>query len=134
VGSLRVLLAEDHQDVANGLRHLLETEFEVIGVVGDGGGLVEAVDQLMPDVIVSDINLPVSDGLSAASVILTRHPNARIVFVTVMDDPRVVRKAVLLGALGYVVKADAAEELLTAVHAARSGQLHLSRSVRDSLH
>jgi DNA-binding NarL/FixJ family response regulator len=133
VGSLRVLLAEDHQDVANGLRHLLETEFEVIGVVGDGGGLVEAVDQLMPDVIVSDINLPVSDGLSAASVILTRHPNARIVFVTVMDDPRVVRKAVLLGALGYVVKADAAEELLTAVHAARSGQLHLSISVRDSL-
>ncbi|HEX7137871.1 MAG TPA: response regulator transcription factor [Vicinamibacterales bacterium] len=133
MGSLRVLLAEDHQDVANRLRHLLETEFEVIGVVGDGGGLVEAVDQMMPDVIVSDLNLPVSDGLSAARVILTRHPNARIVFVTVADDPRIVRRAVLLGALGYVVKSDAAEELLTAVRAAWSGQLHLSTSVRESL-
>jgi DNA-binding NarL/FixJ family response regulator len=133
VGRLRVLLAEDHQHMANRLRQLLEQECEVVGVVGDGQDLIEAVDDLAPDVIVSDVSLPGSDGLTAAAVILGRHPDARIVFVTVRDDPRVVRKAVQLGAFGYVVKADAGEELVTAVHAAVAGQLHLSSSVRESL-
>ena len=130
---LRVLLAEDHERVAAQLRRLLETECTVISVVRDGPSLVSAVDALAPEVIVSDVTMPVIDGLAAAEIILSRHPEARIVFVTVHDDPALVRKSLVIGVLGYVLKADASEELLTAVHAAHAGQAHMSANVRSRL-
>lgn len=130
---LRVLLAEDHDGVADQLRRLLEIECDVVAVVGDGESLVSAVDVLSPEVIVSDVTMPLLDGLAAAQVILARHRDACIVFVTVNDDPRVARKALLLGAFGYVLKTDAGEELLTAVHAARARQPHLSTNLRSRL-
>ena len=128
----RVLIAEDHESVARQLRHLLEFECEVIDGVNDGQSLVAAVEASKPEVIVSDINMSGLDGLAAARIILERQPNARIVFVTVQDDKAVVRRALLLGALGYVLKSDAAEELLAAVHAAQAGRQHVSESVRHA--
>jgi DNA-binding NarL/FixJ family response regulator len=130
---LRVLLAEDHEAVAEQLRKLLEIECEVIGVVADGHSLVLAAEALAPEVIVSDLTMPGVDGLSAARTILSRHPDARIVFVTVQDEPGVVRKALLLGALGYVLKADAGEDLLPAVHAAGARRSHVSANIRVRL-
>ena len=129
----RVLIAEDHKSVAQQLRLLLEFECDVIDVVNDGQSLVAAVEALKPEVIVSDISMPGLDGLAAARIILERQPNARIVFVTVHDDKALVRRALLLGALGYVLKSDAAEELLAAVHAAQAGRQHVSESVRSRL-
>ena len=113
------------------LCRLLEAECSVIGVVRDGLSLVSAVETLAPEVIVSDVTMPVVDGLAAAEIILRRHPEARIVFVTVNDDPALVRKSLVIGVLGYVLKADASEELLIAVHAAHAGQAHLSANVRS---
>ena len=130
---LRVLIAEDHKAVAQQLRLLLEFECDVIDVVNDGRSLVAAVEALTPEVIVSDISMPGLDGLAAARIILERQPSARIVFVTVHDDTATVRRALLLGALGYVLKSDAAEELLTAVHAAQAGRQHVSENVRSRL-
>jgi DNA-binding NarL/FixJ family response regulator len=127
------LLAEDHERVAAQLRRLLEGECTVVGVVRDGPSLVAAVDVLAPEVIVSDVSMPLVDGLAAAEIILGRHPEARIVFVTVNDDPALVRKSLVIGVLGYVLKADASDELLTAVHAAHAGQAHLSANVRSRL-
>ena len=127
---LRVLLAEDHEAVAQQLRKLLEIECEVVGVVTDGHSLLLAADALCPEVIVSDVTMPGVDGLSAAHAILSRHPDMRIVFVTVHDEPAVVRKAFLLGALGYVLKADAGDELLPAVRAAWAKRPHLSTNIR----
>ena len=72
MGRLRVLLAEDHQTVAELLRRLLEAECEVVGVVPDGTALIAAVDKLKPDVIVSDITMPGCDGLAATVAILSR--------------------------------------------------------------
>ena len=129
----RVLIAEDHASIARQLRNLLEVECEVIAVVSDGQSLVAAVESLSPEVIVSDISMPGLDGLAAARIILERHPNARIVFVTVHDDRAVAQRALRLGALGYVLKNDAAEELLNAVRAAQAGQQHLSESIRSRL-
>jgi DNA-binding NarL/FixJ family response regulator len=125
-----VLIAEDHESVARQLRSLLEVECEVIDVVSDGQSLVAAVESLSPQVIVSDISMPVLDGLAAARIILERQPNARIVFVTVHDDRAMAQRALRLGALGYVLKNDACEELLNAVRAAQAGQQHLSESIR----
>ena len=133
MGRLRVLLAEDHRTVAELLRRLLEVECDVVGVVPDGHSLIAAVDTLKPDVIVSDITMPGCDGLAATVAILSRWTGARIVIVTVRDEPPIIRKAIALGALGFVLKDDASEELLTAVRAAQAGQSYLSRSVRTDL-
>ena len=130
---LRVLLAEDHQTVAELLRRLLEAECDVVGVVPDGHTLLAAVDTLKPDVIVSDITMPGCDGLAAIVAILSRWTGARVVFVTARDEPPIIRRAIALGALGFVLKEDASEELLDAVRAAQAGQSYLSRSVRTDL-
>lgn len=130
---LRVLLAEDHETVAELLRRLLEGECDVVGVVPDGHSLVAAVDTLHPDVIVSDISMPGCDGLAATVAILSRWQGARIVFVTARDEPPLVRRAIAVGALGVVLKEDASEELLSAVRAAQAGRPYLSRSVKTDL-
>lgn len=103
----RIVLAEDHAAVAEQLRMLLSIDYEVAEVVRDGRALLEAVKALRPDAIVADIGMPVTDGLAASRAILHEYPEARIVFVTVWDDPSVIRRALSPGALGYVWKADA---------------------------
>ncbi len=127
---VRVLIAEDHQSVARQLRCLLEVECDIIDVVNDGQSLVAAVEAMAPEVIVSDISMPGLDGLAAARIILDKQPNARIVFVTVHDDRAMAQRALRLGAMGYILKHEAVEELLNAVRAAKAGQQHVSESIR----
>ena len=123
---IRVLVADDHQVVAAGLCAVLEPEFDVIATVGDGHALVAAATALMPDVIVTDIAMPGLDGIVAAGEILRRHPRACIVFVTVHNDAALVQKGLTTGALGYVLKLTAGEELIPAIHAALRGQQYVS--------
>lgn len=122
----RVLLADNHARTLEGWRTLLEPEFEIVGTVGDGQALVEAADELAPDVIVSDIGMPRMSGLVAAEAILKRHPAARIVFATVHADSMMVRGGLALGAFGYVLKVRAGDDLVPAIHAALRGELHVS--------
>jgi DNA-binding NarL/FixJ family response regulator len=120
----RVLLADNHVGNTQLLRGLLETDFDVVGAVQNGHALVGAAETLSPDVIVSDIGMPGMDGIEAAKRILCRNPGARIVFVTVHDEPEMVRRSLAIGALGYVLKTVAAEELVPAVRAALRGERH----------
>jgi len=122
----RVLLADDHAETAHLLRGLLQPEFDVIGLVEDGLMLVNAAEQLLPDVIVSDISMPGLDGIEAAAAILRRNPAARIVLVTVHRDPVLVERSFATGALGYVVKSAAGEDLIPAVRSALRGERHVS--------
>ncbi|MET1081933.1 MAG: response regulator transcription factor [Burkholderiales bacterium] len=122
----RVLLADDHAANAQLLRGLLEMEFEVVGAVQNGYALVGAAESLSPDVIVSDISMPGLDGIEAAKRILYRNPAARIVFVTMHDEPEMVKRSLAIGALGYVLKMVAGEELVPAVRAALNGGRHIS--------
>src|SRR5262245_64633217 len=103
----RVLLADDHPTVLEDLRALLESEFEVVAAVRDGNELVNAVEALAPDVIVTDIAMPGLDGITAASRILRRNPATRIIFVTVHDEMEIVQRGLASGACGYVVKLSA---------------------------
>jgi DNA-binding NarL/FixJ family response regulator len=123
---IRVLVADDHPAVAEGLRAVLEPEFDVIATVGDGHALVAAAATLTPEVIVTDIAMPGLDGIAAAGAILRRHPRARIVFVTVHNDAALVQKGLATGALGYVLKLTAGEELIPAIHAALWGKQYVS--------
>ena len=118
---MRVILADDHPEIVEDLRALVEPEFEVVATVADGHALVVAAETLTPDVIVTDIAMPGLNGITAAARILRRNPAARIVFVTVYNDPVLVQKGLATGALGYVLKLTAGDDLLPAIRAALRG-------------
>ena len=126
----RVLLAEDHAETAERLRKLLRADFDVIASVEDGDALVEAADRLSPDVIVTDIAMAGIDGIAAAVLIRRHDPNARIVFVTVHAESMFVEAGLEAGALGYVLKDSAGDDLVAAIQAALCGRQYVSRELR----
>ena len=128
----RILLADDHAGNTDLLCRLLQPEFDVVGVVEDGHALVSAAETLRPDVIVTDISMPGLDGIAAATVILGRNPAARIVFVTVHSDRVLMERGLAAGAMGYVLKLAAGDDLLPAIRAALRGERHVSRRCRTS--
>lgn len=117
--------------MADNLRSLL-CDYDV-DMVRDGQGLIAAVNASEPDIIISDIAMPGISGLAAARDILAMHPVARIIFVSVRDEPAIIRKAIAGGALGYVVKSDASDELVCAVQTVLGGGHYLSSSARAAL-
>jgi DNA-binding NarL/FixJ family response regulator len=124
-----VLLADDHTATAEQLRMLLQPHFDVVAVVEDGSDLVSAAARLTPDVIVTDISMPGLDGIEASVRILRRTPEARIVFVTVHSEPMLVELGLATGALGYVLKDAAGDDLVAAVRAALGGERYVSRAL-----
>jgi DNA-binding NarL/FixJ family response regulator len=123
----RVLVADDHAGNTDLLCRLLQPEFDVVGSVQDGNALVDAAEALAPDVIVTDISMPGLDGIAAAVVILGRNPAVRIVFVTVHGDRILMERGIAAGAMGYVLKITAGDDLVPAVHAALRGERHVTR-------
>jgi DNA-binding NarL/FixJ family response regulator len=115
---MRLLLAEDHVETAALIRKLLQPEFDVIGHVTDGRSLVRDAERLRPDVIVTDITMPDLDGIAAVTAIHQENPAARIVLLTVHSDPVVVTRGLAAGAIGYVSKLAAGDDLVPAVRAA----------------
>jgi len=126
----RVLLADDNADTAERLRKLLRAEFDVIASVEDGDALVDAAEQLLPDVIVTDIAMPGIDGIEAAVRIRRHDPTARIVFVTVHAESMLIDAGLEAGVLGYVLKDAAADHLVAAIRAALRGTQYVSRELR----
>ena len=129
----RVLLAEDNALVAAQIKALLESAFDVVGVVGSGEELVLDFERLSPEAIVTDIVMPGGGGLAAVRKIRAAHPGAAVVLLTVLDEPVMIRHGLATGALGYVVKEDAGDELLPAVRAALEGREFISAAGRRSL-
>jgi DNA-binding NarL/FixJ family response regulator len=123
-----IILAEDHPPIAEQMRHLLAEAFDVLAVVGHGEALVKAATRLHPDVVVTDISMPGMDGMQAARELINERPALAIVFVTVHDDPALVRKALDIGR-GYVLKASAGEELVVAVQSVLNGGRFVSPSL-----
>lgn len=124
-----VLLADDHQIVLDGLRRLLESEFELVGAVSDGQALVEEARRLSPDVVVADVSMPRLNGLDAAQKLREAGVKSRIVFLSMYADVTYAARALRAGALGYVLKTAASDELIEAVRAALLGRRFLSKAV-----
>ena len=122
----RVLLAADHRMVAEGVKRLLEEEFELVGVVEDGRQLVETARRLRPDVIVADITMPHLNGIEALGQLKQDNPEVRVVFLTMHKDTAYARRALEAGARGYVLKHSAQAELFLAVRAALDGNTFIS--------
>ena len=125
----RVILADDHPEVIEDIRGLVEPEFDVVATVADGNALVAAAERLAPDVIVTDIAMPGLNGIAAAARILGSNPAARIVFVTVHSQPEIVEKGLAIGAMGYVLKLRAGDDLVPAIRAVLQGQRHLPPTI-----
>jgi DNA-binding NarL/FixJ family response regulator len=122
----RVLLADDHRMVAEGLKSLLSPEFELVGVVEDGLALIDAAKKLRPDVIVADITMPRLNGLGALTQLKKEIPRVRVIFLTMHQDVAYARRALDSGASGFVLKHSAPAELVAAIHAALEGKTYIT--------
>jgi DNA-binding NarL/FixJ family response regulator len=129
----RVLIADDHRILAEGLRGLLEPEFEVVGVVADGRELVAAAKKHRPDVIVADVTMPSLNGIEAAVRLRDVGVEAKVVFLTMHRDVAYARQAMEAGAAGFVLKHSAATELVTAVREALRGQTYVTPMIAGEL-
>ncbi len=122
----RVLLADDHTIVAEGLVSLLETDFDLVGRVDNGRDLLKKAEELSPDVIVTDISMPLLNGVEALRQLKKAKPEVRVVFLTVHADVSYITEAFRAGAAGYVLKQSAAEELRSAIKAVHEGRTYLT--------
>jgi len=129
----RILLADDHKIVIEGLKNLLRDEFEIVGSVEDGRALVEKASKLYPDVIVADISMPQLNGIEAARQIKKIDKNIKIVFLTMHPDATYAANAFEAGASGFVLKHSASAELIRAIHEAIKGRTYVTPLVAGDL-
>lgn len=127
----RLLIADDHAVFADALRLLLEQKYDVVGIVGDGRALVAAAEQLSPNVMIVDIGMPLLNGLDAAQRIREYLPDAKIVFLTMQNDPNLAAAASQLGKVGFVLKQQAASELMTAIDGVLLGKSYITPRLRS---
>ena len=122
----RVLLADDHVMMTEGLRSILSEECDVVGVVADGRALVTAARTLSPDVIVADISMPHLSGIDALVAMRKENPQVKVILLTMHQNAAYARKAFQAGAAGFLVKHAAAAELTTAIKAVLTGKTYIT--------
>jgi DNA-binding NarL/FixJ family response regulator len=125
----RILIADDHNLVAELCKRLLETEFDVVGAVSDGRTMVQAAVELRPDVIVLDIAMPVLNGLDAGRQVKKLLPLVKLVYLTMNTDIAVAAEAFERGASGYLLKTCAAAEMVIAVREVLRGKSYTSQGL-----
>jgi DNA-binding NarL/FixJ family response regulator len=131
MGTFRIFIADDHEVVRKGLAALLQAQpdWQICGEAGDGRDAVEKVQQLKPDVVILDIGMPSLNGLEATRQILKTNPHARILILTLHDSDQVVREVLNAGARGFLLKSDAARDLVAAVEALRRDKTYFTSKV-----
>ncbi len=123
---IRVLLADDHAVVAQGLGELLKGSFDLVGIAHDGRALLEAEERLRPDVIVTDISMPLLNGLDAIRQLRARRPDIKVVVLTMHGDVQTAVSAFRAGARGYVLKVSPEEEFIAAISQVAKGLAYVS--------
>jgi DNA-binding NarL/FixJ family response regulator len=131
--NFRILLADDHEIVRRGMRALLEKHqgWEVCGEAADGRDAVDKALQLKPDVVIVDIGMPLLNGLETTRQLLHNEPNCKVIVLTINDSDQVIREALDAGARGFVLKSDAARDLVSAVEALQSGRMFFTPRVNE---
>lgn len=128
---MRVVLADDHCLIADALRAVLSNEFEVVGVASDGRALVDLARELKPDVVVTDIFMPMLNGLDAGRMIRVESPESRIVFLTMNPDPDLAAAAIRMGANGYLLKNSAGAELISCLRIVGAGGQYVTKLIHE---
>ena len=133
MGKARILLAEDHALVAEGLTKLLEKDFTCVGTVTNGRELVDTIKKLSPDIAIIDISLPLLNGLAAARQIKKIEPQTKIIFLTMHAEEHFIREAFQAGGSGYVLKNSATKELVFALQEVHQGKIYISPSIAQGI-
>src|SRR6202171_816020 len=130
---LRILVAHDHEIVRRGLCSLLQKHegWEICGEAGDGRDAVEKAKQLKPDVVILDVGMPNLNGLDATRQLVQYDPNFKVIVLTITDSDQVIREALDAGARGFVLKSDAARDLVSAVEALQRKRMFFTPRVND---
>jgi DNA-binding NarL/FixJ family response regulator len=130
---LRILLADDHEIVRRGLCSLLQKHegWEVCGEASDGREAIAMAQQLKPDVVIVDIGMPHLNGLDTTRQLLQLGPRFKVIVLTITDSDQVIREALSAGARGFVLKSDAARDLVSAVDALQSNRMFFTPRVND---
>jgi DNA-binding NarL/FixJ family response regulator len=129
----KVLLADDHAVVAQGLAALLGDPFELLGVVHDGRALLAALETVRPDVIVTDISMPLLNGLDAVRQIRISHPHVKVIILTMHTETQLAVDAFRAGASGYMLKVSPGEELITAIEQVAMGRAYVTTLLAKDL-
>jgi DNA-binding NarL/FixJ family response regulator len=129
----RVLLADDHRLVSEGLKSLLTEDFDIVGMVEDGHALVASAKELHPDVIVADISMPHLNGIDAIAQLKKSNASVKVILLTMHQDPAYARRAFEAGAVGFVVKHSAPAEIVMAIHAALKGQTFITPALASDV-
>ena len=133
--STRVVIVDDHPMVAEGIEAILETydDIEVVATLSNGREAVDRVDEMDPDVMLLDLNMPGVTGLNATEMILERRPGTRILILSMHDSPEYISTALSHGASGYVLKDVPTEEIKTAIDVVMRGEQYLCTGAKSSL-
>lgn len=130
---VKVLVADDHTILAEGLKGLMEKDYDLIGIVADGRALVEAANRLKPDIVVTDISMPLLNGLDAMRQLKKEGTDARFIFLTMHANPQYATEAFRAGANGYLLKQSAADEFLTAMREVLKGRTYITPLIARDL-
>jgi DNA-binding NarL/FixJ family response regulator len=130
VSKIRIVVADDHEEMLSLVKEVLQPEFEVVAAVRDGRDLLHAVKNYKPDVIIADITMPEMSGIEATRKIVEEDLEARIILLTMHNDRTMVEEGFSAGAKGYVLKLAASQELVPAVYEIIQGRLYISPLVK----
>ena len=132
---IKVIVAEDHNLVRQGIIALLEKEnsIEVVGEAADGNEAVKKCREFKPDVLITDINMPNLDGIQTIEQIRSTGLNIKVVILSMYTDSTIVKRAIVEGAAGYLVKQSVTEELILAIKAAVRNEIYLSPLVSTQI-
>ncbi len=132
---IRILVADDHQLLVDGLRSLLDQQpkLDVVAVAGNGFEATELALKHKPDIILLDISMPRLNGIDAGRRILRDLPDTKIIMLSMHDDRRFIKESLRIGARGYLLKESAAAEVVEAIRAVQEGEFFFSMSVRDQV-
>ena len=129
----RILLADDHQILAEGLRRILEPEFDIVAWVSDGIELIAAAVQHSPDLIIADISMPTMNGIDAAIQLREKGIKAKVIFLTMHRDVAYARRAMEAGGAGYLLKHSVSSELTNAIREVLQGRTYVTPMIAGEL-
>jgi two-component system, NarL family, response regulator NreC len=129
--SIRILIADDHGVMRAGLRALLEDEpgLEVIGEAADGEQVLKLAAELLPDIVLLDIGMPVMDGIETTRRLMQAHSQIQVLILSLYEDEKLLREAIKVGAAGYVIKRAVEEELLAAIKSVSRGDMYIHPAI-----
>ena len=127
---IRIVIADDHLEMHTQIREILGDEFEILDDVIDGSQAVRAVQTLNPDILLTDISMPILTGLQVTKAILGTNGHTKVVVMSIHEDPDLIAAALSAGALGYVTKRSMYSDLVFAVNEAMSGRSYVSKNPR----